>query len=121
MADDERHLLRRAERRGDDQIALALAVIIVSDDDEFALGKRLQNFLDSIGHFSNISLFAASALAGLNGLRQRQYAGRNGAAGLTEALLQRTGMAIGIDEVRHQSPWSSHKNKKPALRKRHDA
>jgi len=37
----------------------------------------LQNFLDSIGHFPNISLFAASALAGLNGLRQRQYAGQN--------------------------------------------
>jgi hypothetical protein len=41
--------------------------------------------------------------------------------GLTEALLQRTGMAIGIDEVRHQSPWSSHKNKKQALGKRQDA
>jgi hypothetical protein len=32
--------------------------------------------------FSNISLFAASALAGLNGLRQRQYAGQNGAGRL---------------------------------------
>jgi len=42
-------------------------------------------------------------------------------AGLTEALLQRTGMAIGIDEVSHQSPWSSYKNKKQALGKRHDA
>jgi hypothetical protein len=42
-------------------------------------------------------------------------------AGLTEALLQRAGMAIIIDEVRHQSPWSFHKNKKQALGKRHDA
>ncbi len=35
----------RAERGRDDQIALALAVVIVGDDDEFALGKGLQNFL----------------------------------------------------------------------------
>jgi hypothetical protein len=42
----------------------------------------LQDFLDSIGHFSNISLFAASALAGLNGLRQRQYARQHGAGRL---------------------------------------
>jgi hypothetical protein len=77
MADDERHLFRRAERRRDDQIALALAIVVVGNDDEFTLGKGLQNFLDSIGHFPNISLFAASALAGLNGLRQRQYAGQN--------------------------------------------
>jgi hypothetical protein len=34
----------------------------------------LQNFLDGIGHFLNISLSSASALAGLYGLRQRQYA-----------------------------------------------
>jgi hypothetical protein len=81
----------------------------------------LQNFLDGIGHFPNISLSTGSALAGLNELRQRQYAGQNGAASLTEALLPRTGMAIIIDEVRHPSPWSAHNNKKPALGKRHEA
>jgi hypothetical protein len=112
MADDERHLFRRAERRSDDQIALALAVIVVGDDNHFTPGKSLQNFLNGIGHFSIISLSTGSALAGLNGLRQSQSAGQNGAADLTEALLQRTGMAIIIDEVSHQSPWSVHNNKK---------
>jgi hypothetical protein len=47
----------------------------------------MQNFLDGIGHFPNISLSTGSALAGLNGLRQSQSAGRNGAAGPTVALL----------------------------------
>ena len=52
VADDERHLLGGAERGRDDQIALALPVVVVGDDDEFAPGKGLQNFLDRIGHFS---------------------------------------------------------------------
>ena len=51
MADDEGHLLGGAERGRDDQIALALAVVIIGDDDDFAVGKGLQNFLDRIGHF----------------------------------------------------------------------
>ena len=55
MADNERHLLRGAERGRDDQIALALPVVIVGNDDEFTLGKGLQNFLDRIGHFLWIS------------------------------------------------------------------
>jgi hypothetical protein len=75
----------------------------------------LQNFLDGIGHFLKISLFAASALAGLNGLRQRQYAGLYGAGRLdgSPATTDRHGNMI--DEVRHQSPWSTHKKKKQAL------
>ena len=51
VADDERHLLGRAQRGRDDQIALAFPVVIVGDDDEFAAGKGLQDFLDRIGHF----------------------------------------------------------------------
>ena len=39
-----------AQRRRDNQIALALAVFVIGDDDEFAAGKGLQNFLDRIGH-----------------------------------------------------------------------
>src|SRR5207244_4028186 len=66
MADDERHLFGGAKRGRDDQIALALTVVIVGDDDELTLGKGLQNFLDGIGHVLNISLSSASALAGLN-------------------------------------------------------
>ncbi len=51
MADDERHLLGGAERGGDDQIALALAVLVVGDDHELTPGKGLQDFLNVIGHF----------------------------------------------------------------------
>ena len=36
MADDERHLLRRAKRRGDEEIALVLAVVVVGDNDKLA-------------------------------------------------------------------------------------
>ena len=61
VTDDERHLLSRAKRRRDDQIALPLPVIIIGDDDEFAAGKGLQDFLDRIGHFLNFSLGAESA------------------------------------------------------------
>ena len=41
--------------------------------------------------------------------------GSTAPAGLAEGLLARASMAIIIDEVRHQSPWSSHKNKKQVL------
>ncbi len=51
VADDERHLFGGAQRRRHDQVALAFAVVVVGDDDEFAIGKSLQNFLDRIGHF----------------------------------------------------------------------
>ena len=59
MADDERHLLGGAERGGDDQIALALAVVVIGHDDELAPGKGLQDFLDRIGHVLKISVLAA--------------------------------------------------------------
>jgi hypothetical protein len=50
VADDKRHLLGGAQRRRDDQIALAFAIVVIGDDDEFAVGEGLQNFLDRIGH-----------------------------------------------------------------------
>ncbi len=77
----------------DDQIALALPVVIVGDDDEFAAGKGLQDFLDRIGHFFNFSLGARSALAGLMGPRQRQYAGQNVADGHTGTAMLDAGRA----------------------------
>ena len=40
----------RAQRGRDNQIALALAIVVIGDDDEFAVGEGLQNFLDRIGH-----------------------------------------------------------------------
>ena len=36
VADDERHLLRRAQARRDKQVAFVLAVVVIGDDDEFA-------------------------------------------------------------------------------------
>ena len=50
MPHDERHLLWRAERCGDDEIALPLAVIIIGYDDEFALGDGINGFLDTHWH-----------------------------------------------------------------------
>ena len=61
VADDERHLFRRAERGCNDQVALALAIVIVGNHDKFALGKGMQNFLDRIGH--RFSRFEGRALA----------------------------------------------------------
>ena len=43
VADDERHLLGRAERRRDEQIALVLAVVVVGDDHDLALGEGGDN------------------------------------------------------------------------------
>ena len=39
MADDERHLLRRAMRGGDDQVALVLAVVVIDHDHDLAAGE----------------------------------------------------------------------------------
>ena len=47
VADDERHLLRRAERGGDEQIALVLAVVVVGDDDDLAFGEGLDRRFDA--------------------------------------------------------------------------
>ena len=48
VADDEGHLLRRAERGGDEQVALVLAVVVVGDDDDLALGEGLDRGLDAV-------------------------------------------------------------------------
>ena len=58
VADDEGHLLGGAQRRRHDQIALAFAVVVIGDHDEFAVGKGLQNFLDRIGHLRGLGLGA---------------------------------------------------------------
>src|SRR5437763_1502966 len=59
MADDKRHLFGGAHRGRHNQVALAFAVIVVCDDDEFALSKGLQNLLDRVGH-SRVSLYAGT-------------------------------------------------------------
>ncbi len=51
MADDERHLLRRGVDRGEDQIALVLAIVVVGDDDDLAGGERIDRLADTgLGH-----------------------------------------------------------------------
>ena len=53
VADDEGHLLRRAERGGDEQVALVLAVVVVGHDDDLALGEGLDRRIDfgvGVGH-----------------------------------------------------------------------
>ena len=51
VADDERHLLRRAERGGDEQVALVLAIVIVGDDHDLALGEGGDHSLDALMGF----------------------------------------------------------------------
>ena len=48
VTDDERHLLRRAERSGADEIAFVLTVVVVGDDDEFAASERLDGLGDRL-------------------------------------------------------------------------
>ena len=47
IADDERHLLRRAERGRDEQVALVLAVVVVGDDHDLAFGEGLDRGIDA--------------------------------------------------------------------------
>src|SRR6267142_661605 len=51
VADDERHLLGRAERGGDEQVALVLAIIVVGDDHDLALGEGGDDGLDTLMSF----------------------------------------------------------------------
>ena len=59
MADDEGHLLRRAERGGADQIALVLAIVIIGDDDDLAARDGFDRFRDGMGHNGISHDFAA--------------------------------------------------------------
>ena len=84
VADDEGHLLGGAQRRRDNQIALAFAVLVIGDDDEFAAGKGLQNFRDRIGHQIKSRIRSAGGLAGLREPRaSSHYAGQNVASAAT--------------------------------------
>ena len=47
VADDEGHLLGRAQRGRDEQIALVLAVVIVGDDDDLAAGEGRDDGFDT--------------------------------------------------------------------------
>ncbi|MGH6751383.1 MAG: hypothetical protein ACREDP_04385, partial [Bradyrhizobium sp.] len=93
--------------------ALTFAVVVIGDDDEFAIGKSLQNFLDRIGHFSRISLGTGSALAGLMGPRQHQYAGQHVASRVSQYETDRQET---IDEVRLPSPWSPPQKQEAGVR-----
>src|SRR2546429_520807 len=49
MADDESHLLWRALRSRDEQIALVLAVVVVGDDHDASGGKGREHSLHALG------------------------------------------------------------------------
>ena len=49
----KRHLLRRAERGRDEQIALVLAVVVVGDDDDLALGEGRDGLVDALMGFEH--------------------------------------------------------------------
>jgi hypothetical protein len=50
VPDDEGHLVGGAKRGGNDQVALALAVVVVGHDDDLAIGEGLQDFRNWMGH-----------------------------------------------------------------------
>ena len=67
VADDEGHLLRRAERGGDEQVALVLAVVVVGDDHDLALGEGLDRGIDAvvgIGHAYSLKVVQAGGVNG---------------------------------------------------------
>ena len=52
MADDKRHLFRRGVDRGNDQITLVLAVVVIGDDDDLAGGECVDRLADTgLGQF----------------------------------------------------------------------
>ena len=83
VADDEGHLFRRAERGGDDQVALVLAVVVVRDDDDFTAGESLDGFGDGMGHQGLLSgcgqkIVRGDGSAGLTGDQFRRVPGQPG-------------------------------------------
>ena len=52
VADDEGHLLRRAERGCDDEVALVLAIVVIGDDDDLAAGEGFDGLGDIVEHGS---------------------------------------------------------------------
>jgi len=51
MADDERDLLGDRMDRGDDQIALVFAVVVIGDDKDLAAAEGVDGFVDArLGH-----------------------------------------------------------------------
>ncbi len=46
IADDERHLFRRAQARRDEQIAFVLAIVVIGDDNDLAAREGGDDGLD---------------------------------------------------------------------------
>ncbi len=68
VADDEGHLLRRAERGGDDQIALVLAIIVIGDDDDLAAREGFNGLGDiALGHGGLAGALQAQEIIGGDG------------------------------------------------------
>ena len=70
IADDERHLLGRAERRRDEKIAFVLAIVVVGDRDDLAAGEGGNGGFNAMMYVlhENLSL---PALGKAKAIRQR--------------------------------------------------
>ena len=72
VANDERHLLGRAERSGDEQIALILPIVVIGDDDDFAAGESGDDGVDALVYVVHCGFVPS---------RRHFDAGENGQAG----------------------------------------
>ena len=58
VADDECHLFGRAQACGDKQVALALAIVVIGDDDKLAARERTYRRADALLSVVHIFVFA---------------------------------------------------------------
>ena len=61
VADDDRHLLGRAQARRDKQIAFVLAVVVIGHDDELAVREGGYGVPDTLVRIVHIDLRSAAA------------------------------------------------------------
>ena len=61
VADDERHLLGRAQARRDKQIALVLTVVVIGHDDELAVREGGYGVPDTLVRIVHVDLRSAAA------------------------------------------------------------
>lgn len=63
MANDEGHLLSGTPRGGNDEVPFALAIVVVGDHDDFAVGERLQGRFDHTRHLGRSARWNRRVLA----------------------------------------------------------
>ena len=98
VADDEGHLLGRAQRGGDDHVALVFAIVVVGDDDDLAARERFDGLTDRVRHL--VSLLADDAVV-------EEIVGRHRAAAVSAtmrcAVSRDTQARLGSADLRHRA------------------